>query len=156
MKTADGCQLETELAAAAGANLTTVLACAPDANLEAVAQTAAARGLRVLVAKLGDDRVWPRPIVQSMAGTALLLLHTPLDNQDATASFGASAVAARRAGFRIAVAGGVGPGQLDEIAASGAVVVIVGGAITRVGNPVETARGLRRHLVDPGMGWLGT
>lgn len=156
MKTADGGKLETELAAAAGANLTTVLACAADATLEAVAQTAAARGLGVLVDTLGDDRVWRRPAVQSLAGTALLLLHTPLDNQTGTASFGASAVAARRAGFRIAVAGGVGPAHLDEIAASGAEVVIVGGAITRAANPVETARGLRTHLPDPGMGWFGT
>lgn len=154
MKTADGGTLETEMAAEAGADLTTVLAHASPNTLAAVVRSAQEHGLGVMVDTLGDDDIWCRPAVRRVADVALLALHSPNDAGLAT-DWRAPADAARSAGFRLTVAGRIGPAQLDRVADVGAEVV-VGAAITRSPDPREAAVSIRARLPRPGHGWLGT
>lgn len=155
MKTADGGALETAMVAAAGADLTTVLAHSTPATLHAVVEVAATRGLHVLIDTLGDDKVWRRPPVLSLAGEAVLALHTPGDARTGVSDVTVGAAAARAAGFRLALAGGIGPAEVAAVGESGAEIVIVGSAITTAKDPLAAARAIRERLPAPGTGWLG-
>jgi 3-keto-L-gulonate-6-phosphate decarboxylase len=59
----------------------------------------------------------------------------------------------RKLGYRVAVAGGIGEGNLAEVVEAGPDVVVVGSAITHADNPREVARWISAHLIDPGRGW---
>ena len=58
-----------------------------------------------------------------------------------------------RRGFRVALAGGLGPDTIESVLAFEPEIVIVGGAITESEHPQEVAKWIRNKLIDPGRGW---
>ena len=52
-----------------------------------------------------------------------------------------------RRGFRVALAGGLGPDSIDSVLAFEPEIVIVGSAITESGNPQEVAKWMRSKLI---------
>ena len=83
-------------------------------------------------------------------------VHRPSDARAAgdssTAHIEAVAEMHRR-GFRVALAGGLGPDSIDAVLAFEPEIVIVGSAITESGNPQEVAKWMRSKLINPGHGW---
>ena len=59
----------------------------------------------------------------------------------------------RRRGFRVALAGGLGPETLDAVLEAEPEIVIVGGAITGADDPRRVAKWIKDRLRNPGRGW---
>ena len=59
----------------------------------------------------------------------------------------------RRRGFRVALAGGLGPETLDAVLEAEPEIVIVGAAITGASDPRRVAKWIKDRLRNPGRGW---
>ena len=59
----------------------------------------------------------------------------------------------RELGYRVALAGGIGPHNLAQAIRAEPQVLVVGSAITGAENPVEVAKWMSAQLVNPGSGW---
>ena len=83
-------------------------------------------------------------------------VHSPTDARLAGDRSGAhiGAVAEiRRRGFRVALAGGLGPQTLDAVLKVEPEIVIVGSAITGADDPRGVAKWIKDRLRNPGRGW---
>ena len=157
-KTVDGGQLEAEMVFGAGAAFMTVLSSAASATHEAVGRVAAKFGAHVIVdtiTEAGKKELLPARVAFPVS-FAYVGVHRPSDAHAAgdgsTAHIEAVAEMHRR-GFRVALAGGLGPDSIDLVLAFEPEIVIVGSAITESGNPQEVATWIRNKLVNPGRGW---
>jgi 3-hexulose-6-phosphate synthase len=157
-KTVDGGQLEAEMVFGAGAAFMTVLSSTTSATHEAVGRVAAKFGAHVIVdtiTQAGKKELLPASITFPDS-FAYVGVHRPSDARAAgdssTAHIEAVAEMHRR-GFRVALAGGLGPDSIDSVLAFEPEIVIVGSAITESGNPQEVAKWMRSKLINPGRGW---
>ena len=157
-KTVDGGDLEAEMVFGAGARLMTVLSACSGATHAAVDRVAARFGGLVVVDTIIESG---RPELLSAGAAfpptfAYVGVHSPTDVRVAgdrsTAHIDAVAAMHRR-GFRVALAGGLGPQSLDAILAVEPEIVIVGSAITGAPNPEEVAKWIKDRLRYPGRGW---
>ncbi|GAA3940940.1 3-hexulose-6-phosphate synthase [Actinomadura viridis] len=140
-KTVDGGAKEAEMVFGAGASLMTVLSCASPATHAAAGRVAREYGAHVVVDTIADRRL-PRRPGRFPGHCDYLALHSPtdrrLDGEDDTRHI--DAVASMRAlGYRVSLAGGIGPANLAAVAEAAPEIVVVGGAITRAENPRRTA-----------------
>jgi 3-hexulose-6-phosphate synthase len=157
-KTVDGGDLEAEMVFAAGARLMTVLSASSGATHAAVDRVAARFGGLVVVDTIIESgRVELLPAgVSFPASFAYVGVHSPTDVRMAgdRSTLHIDAVEAmHRLGFRVALAGGLGPKSLDAVLAVEPEIVIVGSAITGAENPGEVARWIKGRLRHPGRGW---
>ena len=157
-KTVDGGQLEAEMVFGAGAAFMTVLSCTSKATHDAVGRVAADYGATVIVdtiTELGKSELLPAN-ASFPDSFAYVGVHLPTDARHAgdrsTAHIDAVAEMHRR-GFRVALAGGIGPKTLDAVLAVEPEILIVGSAITGSEHPEETAKWIRHRLRNPGRGW---
>jgi len=146
-KTVDGGQLEAEMVLGAGAAFMTVLSSAASASHEAVGRVAAKFGARVIVdtiTQAGQKELLPASAAFPES-FAYVGVHRPSDahaaGDSSTAHIEAVAEMHRR-GFRVALAGGLGPDSIDSVLAFEPEIVIVGSANTESANPQGVARGL--------------
>ena len=157
-KTVDGGQLEAEMAFGAGAAFMTVLSSASSATHQAVGRVAADFGASVVVDTItesGKPELLPA-IVAFPDSFAYVGVHMPTDARLAHGPSGAhiDAVAEmHRRGFRVALAGGLGPDNIDAALAVEPEILIVGSAITGSEHPQEVAKWIRDKLINPGRGW---
>jgi 3-hexulose-6-phosphate synthase len=157
-KTVDGGQLEAEMAFSAGAAFMTVLSSATSATHEAVGRVAAKFGGHVIIDTITEaGRKELLPAKTAFPDSfAYVGIHRPSDARAAgdssTAHIEAVAEMHRR-GFRVALAGGLGPDSIDSVLAFQPEIVIVGSAITESGDPQEVAKWIRNKLISPGRGW---
>jgi 3-hexulose-6-phosphate synthase len=157
-KTVDAGALEAEMVFGAGARLMTVLSSTSSATHAAVAGVAKRFGAYVVVDTITEsgkrdllpaDAVFPESF-------AFVGVHSPTDVRIAGAGSSAhiDAVAdIRRRGFRVALAGGLGPDTLDAVLEAEPEIVIIGGAITGASDPRGVATWIRNRLRNPGRGW---
>lgn len=157
-KTVDGGDLEAEMVLGAGARLMTVLSVSSRATHAAVGRVAARFGAFVVVDTITEsgksellaaDATFPENF-------AYIGVHSPTDARLAghQSSAHIDAVAAiRRRGFRVALAGGLGPQTLDAVLEVEPEIVIVGSAITGADDPREVATWIKDRLRNPGRGW---
>jgi 3-hexulose-6-phosphate synthase len=157
-KTVDGGQLEAEMVFGAGAAFMTVLSCASRATHETVGRCAAAFGATVVVDTITEsgkaDLLPPDAAFPESFG--YVAVHSPTDARLAGDRSTSHIDAVRQMhdrGFRVSLAGGIGPDTLDAVISVAPEIVVVGSAITESANPEETARWIREHLPDPGRGW---
>ena len=157
-KTVDGGQLEAEMLFGAGAAFMTVLSSTTSATHEAVDRVAAKFGTHVVVdtiTQAGKKDLLPANIIFP-GSFAYVGVHRPSDARAAgdisTAHIEAVAEMHRR-GFRVALAGGLGPDSIDSVLAFEPEIVIVGSGITESGDPKEVAKWMRNKLINPGRGW---
>jgi 3-hexulose-6-phosphate synthase len=157
-KTVDGGQLEADMVFGAGASFMTVLSCASRATHEVVGKRAAAFGATVVVDTITEsgkahllpaDATFPESF-------GYVAVHSPTDLRQAgdTSTAHIEAVGTMHGrGFRVSLAGGIGPDTLQAVIAAGPDIVVVGSAITESPNPEETAQWIRERLPNPGLGW---
>jgi 3-hexulose-6-phosphate synthase len=143
LKTMDTGGLEASLAFDHGADITTVLAAAPDETIKSAVREAGKRGKIVMADLIGLPD--PLSAVQRLEdlGVDIILFHIGIDVQQAksvTASSRSELVRrlARETGkARIAVAGGIKPGEAGVLKEAGADIIIIGSAITRSLQPLR-------------------
>jgi 3-hexulose-6-phosphate synthase len=157
-KTVDGGDLEAEMVLGAGARLMTVLSSASRATHAAVARVADRFGAFVLadtIIESGKAELLP-------AGTAFpesfayIGVHSATDTRlagDQSSDHIDAVLNIRRRGFRVALAGGLGPKNLDAVLRVEPEIVIVGSAITGADDPQGVAKWIKDRLRDPGRGW---
>src|SRR5271155_1469809 len=157
-KTVDGGQLEAEMAFGAGAAFMTVLSSASSATHQAVGRVAADFGASVVVDTItesGKPELLPA-IVAFPDSFAYVGVHLPPDARLAHGPSGAhidAVVEMHRRGFRVALAGGLGPDNIDAALVVEPEILIVGSAITGAEHPQEVAKWIRDKLLNPGRGW---
>lgn len=154
-KTADGGAHEARMYFGLGATFMTVLAVASRATQEAVNRVAQEHGTYVVADTICSERL-PDHRDQYPDRFAYLLLHSPTDVRLAGGGDGshiARAGAMQKLGYRVAIAGGIGEGNIAEVIEAGPDVVVVGSAITGADNPREVAQWISSHLIDRGRGW---
>ena len=157
-KTVDGGRLEAEMLFGAGAAFMTVLSSTTSATHEAVGRVATKFGAHVVVdtiTEAGKTELLSTRVTFPDS-FAYVGVHRPSDAHEAgdgtTAHIEAVAEMHRR-GFRVALAGGLGPDSIDSVLEFEPEIVIVGSAITESGNPQEVATWIRNKLINPGRGW---
>jgi 3-hexulose-6-phosphate synthase len=157
-KTVDGGQLEAEMVFGAGAAFMTVLSSTSKATHDAVGRVAADYGATVIIDTITESgKKELLPANASFPDSfAYVGVHLPTDARHAgdqsTAHIDAVAEMHRR-GFRVALAGGIGPATIDAALAVEPEILIVGSAITGSEHPEETAKWIRDKLRNPGRGW---
>jgi 3-hexulose-6-phosphate synthase len=157
-KTVDAGDVEAEMVFGAGARLMTVLSSTSRATHAAVDRVAARFGALVVVDTItesGKPELLPADATfpQSFAYVGV---HSPTDARLAgdRSSFHIEAVAKmRRRGYRVALAGGLGPRTLDAVLEAEPEILIVGSAITSADDPRGVARWIRDRLRNPGRSW---
>jgi 3-hexulose-6-phosphate synthase/6-phospho-3-hexuloisomerase len=140
-KTMDAGRLEVESAAKAGASIATVLGVASDSTLKECVEAGSNVGIQVLVDLLGCADPVERARFAESIGADLVNVHCPIDEQvrggDPFATLKAVRAAVR---IQVSVAGGITARTAPIAVASGADVVIVGGAITKAKDAAAAAR----------------
>ena len=157
-KTVDAGDLEAEMVLGAGAQLMTVLSSTSAATHAAVGRTAARFGALVVVdtiTELGKPELLPAGVTFPET-FAYVGVHSPTDARlagDRSTAHIDAVSDMRRRGFRVALAGGLGPQSLDAILEAEPEIVIVGSAITGADDPREVATWIKDRLRNPGRGW---
>jgi 3-hexulose-6-phosphate synthase len=157
-KTVDAGDLEAEMVLGAGARLMTVLSSTSPATHAAVGRTAARFGAFVVVDTItesGKPELLP-PDATFPETFAYVGVHSPTDVRVAGGQSSAHIDAVsemRRRGFRIALAGGLGPQTLDAVLEVEPEILIVGSAITGADDPRRVAKWIKDRLRNPGHGW---
>jgi 3-hexulose-6-phosphate synthase len=157
-KTVDGGQFEADMVFGAGAAFMTVLSCASRATHETVGKRAEAYGATVIVDTItesGKTELLPEGATfpESFGYVAV---HSPTDarlaGNTSTAHIDGVKEMHRR-GFRVSLAGGIGPHTLSSVIEVEPEIVVVGTAITESANPKEVSQWIRDRLPNPGRGW---
>jgi 3-hexulose-6-phosphate synthase len=157
-KTVDAGDLEAEMVFGAGARLMTVLSSTSPATHAAVGKVAARFGALVVVDTITESG---KPELLPAGATfpesfAYVGVHSPTDMRVAgdRSTLHIDAVSdIRRRGFRVALAGGLGPETLDAVLAAEPEIVIIGSAITGADDPRRVAKWIKDRLRNPGLGW---
>ena len=157
-KTVDAGDLEAEMVLGAGARLMTVLSSTSAATHAAVGRTAARFGALVVVDTItesGKPELLPAGVTFPET-FAYVGVHSPTDARlagDRSTAHIDAVSDMRRRGFRVALAGGLGPQSLDAILEAEPEIVIVGSAITGADDPRGVATWIKDRLRNPGRGW---
>ena len=157
-KTVDAGDLEAEMVLGAGARLMTVLSSTSPATHAAVGKVAARFGAFVVVDTItesGKPELLPAGAIFPDA-FAYVGVHSPTDTRiagDRSIAHIDGVVGMRRRGFRVALAGGLGPETLDAVLEVEPEIVIVGSAITAADDPRRVATWIKDRLRNPGRGW---
>lgn len=157
-KTVDGGQLEADMVFGAGAAFMTVLSCASRATHETVGKRAAAFGATVIVDTITESGKLDllEHGCEFPESFGYVAVHSPTDARLAgnTSTSHIDAVRQMRdRGFRVSLAGGIGPDTLDAVIGVAPEILVVGSAITESANPKEIAKWIRDRLPNPGLGW---
>ena len=157
-KTVDAGDLEAEMVLGAGARLMTVLSSTSRATHAAVDRVAARYRAFVVVDTITESGKAELLTagVTFPDSFAYVGVHSPTDMRVAGDRSSAHIDAVRdirRRGFRVALAGGLGPETLDAVLEAEPEIVIVGSAITGADDPRGVATWIKERLRSPGYGW---
>lgn len=157
-KTVDGGQLEADMVFGAGAAFMTVLSCASPATHEVVGRRAAEFGATVVVDTITEsgkaELLHPDATFPDSFG--YVAVHSPTDARlagDRSTAHIDAVRAMKGRGFRVSLAGGIGPATLESVVAVEPDILVVGSAITEAANPREVAQWIKDRLPNPGRGW---
>ena len=147
-KIIDGGFYEADMAFQAGADIVTVLGAAGDATIAGALEAAAGRGKQIMLDLLGLDFTEAKIAHLDGLGADYLCVHTALDDQrDGALPLTELEETCRiLKQSRLAVAGGLNESNLPRIMPYHPAVVIVGGGITRHGDPGEAAARIRKIM----------
>lgn len=144
LKTADTGALEAEMAARAGADFVTVLGSSDDATVKEAVRGAKRYGAEVIGDLLGVAEPAKRAKRLQELGVSCVLVHTGIDSQMAGASpLDQLREVSRAVDISVAVAGGIDASSAAEAVATGADILVVGGAITRTDDVEAATRRIR-------------
>src|SRR3989338_7390806 len=145
MKIADTGAFEVELAAKAGADVVTVMAVVDDSTVREAVKAGERFNAKVMADMIGVPDVPKRLCELKKLGVHYACLHIGIDQQMRGVKI-VEEVRKFKCDIPFAVAGGVSVETVAEVAASGAEIVIVGGAITKAAKPAEAAKAIHSAL----------
>ncbi len=152
MKTADVGELETEMAWKAGAAASTVLASSDDEVVKSALDKGREVGIDVIVDTVGVRDVKKRVAEVIKLGANIINIHVGIDVQKLR-GLTAADVAANYADLirdypqvNFSISGGVKLNDSEKLSRLGFKLVIVGSAITKSTNPVDTANSFLKQL----------
>jgi len=154
-KTVDGGRFEAEMVFGAGASMMTVLSTASGATHDAVDAVAQRFGAHVVADTIVAAELPSEPGLYPPRFT-YLALHAPTDARAAgerQTQHIAAVEHMHALGYRVSLAGGIGPQNLAAAVAAQPDILVVGSAITEAANPREVVEWMISQLVDPGRGW---
>lgn len=157
-KTVDGGGFEADLVFGAGAMFMTVLSCASSATHEFVGQRASVFGACVIVDTITESGK-PQLLAPGASfpqSFGYVAVHAPSDMRlsgDSSTGHINAVAQMHLLGYRVSLAGGIGPKTLDAVLAVEPEILVVGSAITEAENPREVAQWIHDRLVNPGHGW---
>jgi len=150
-KTMDAGRIEMECAAKAGATFATVLGVASDATVRECIEAGRNYGIGVIVDLVGVTDPVARAREVAEWGAAVVSVHCPIDQQmEGKDPFDTLRAVASVVDIDVAVAGGLNSETASRAVASGATVVVVGGAITKAEDAGAAAAQIRR-VMDTGV-----
>jgi len=147
MKTADAGRVEMEAAAKAGADYAIVLATANESTIRECVEVGRNYGLGIGVDLIGATE--PERLVEQMAdwGLVFVSVHCPIDVQMRGGDpFELLARLAKATQIPLAAAGGLNSETAPRVAAAGAAIVVIGGAITKAECPGKATADIRKAL----------
>jgi 3-hexulose-6-phosphate synthase/6-phospho-3-hexuloisomerase len=146
-KTMDAGRTEMECAAKAGADYATVLGAASDATVRESIEAGRNYGIGVAVDLVNVADPVARARQAEEWGAALVGVHCPIDQQmEGADPFDTLRAVAEAVSIPVSVAGGIKSETAARAVASGASVVVVGGAITKAPDAAEAAAQLKRVM----------
>jgi 3-hexulose-6-phosphate synthase len=147
-KIVDGGFYEADIAFRAGADIVTVLGVASDATITGALQAAREHGGQIMLDLLGLELNETKIVHLDGLGADYLCVHTAIDDQQSGSSplDDLDKVNRLLKNSRLAVAGGLNETNLPRVMRYHPAIVIVGGGITRNGDPVEAAARVRKIM----------
>ncbi len=144
-KTMDTGALEAGLMLKAGADIVTVLGVADDSTIRDAVEKAHEIGRRVMADLINHLDPVNRAVELDNIGVDIILYHVGIDVQvkrkiTVTDMLNEIRTLRERIRARLAVAGGIKHGGAKPLVEAGADIVIVGGAITKASDPVESTK----------------
>ena len=142
LKIMDAADYEVSQAVKFGADVVTILGVAEDASIKAAVEEAHKHGKELLVDMIAVQDLEKRAKELDEMGADYLAVHTGYDLQ----AQGVSPLDSLRKvkgvikNSKIAIAGGIKPETIEEVAAESPDLVIVGGGIANADDPVEAAK----------------
>lgn len=147
LKTMDAGRVEVESAAKAGANVAGVLGVASDATIRECIEAAENYGFKVIVDMIGVEDVATRARQVEGFGAHYVGIHTAIDEQmEGVSPFDKLRRVAEAVSIPIAVAGGINSETAAEAIASGASIIIVGGAISKAPDAKGATENLKKAI----------
>ena len=147
LKIADGGYYFAMRAHEVGAKYVTVLAVTEDETIKGCVRAGKECGIKVVVDMLGVKNFMERVRELDAMGVDYISVHTPADLQATQTPFEDlkfASMLVKNAG--LSVAGGVNPGNVDNVLPYRPEIVIVGSALTGKGDRVAAAKALRAAL----------
>jgi len=146
-KTMDAGRIEMETAAKAGADIATVLGVAADSTVRECIEAGRNYGIRVAVDLVGVADPVTRARQVAEWGASVVGVHCPIDQQmEGKDPFDVLRAVADAVEIDVAVAGGINSETAATAVASGATIVVVGGAITKAENAAAASAQIRRVM----------
>lgn len=142
LKIMDAADYEVSQAVKFGADVVTILGVAEDASIKAAVEEAHKHGKELLVDMIAVQDLEKRVKELDEMGADYIAVHTGYDLQ----AQGVSPLDSLRKvkgvikNSKIAIAGGIKPETIEEVAAESPDLVIVGGGIANADDPVEAAK----------------
>ena len=149
MKTMDTGALETEMAAKAGADIICILAASDDSTITDALKSARIYGAKIMVDLIGVSNKLQRAKQLEKLGVDYLCIHVGIDEQMMGKNpMDILSKLADNVNIPIAVAGGLNSETAGEVVKTGAMIVIVGGAITKAEDVEFETKKIKQAIVD--------
>ncbi|MCG7341587.1 3-hexulose-6-phosphate synthase [Staphylococcus auricularis] len=142
LKIMDAADYEVSQAVKFGADVVTILGVAEDASIKAAVEEAHKNGKELLVDMIAVQDLETRAKELDEMGADYIAVHTGYDLQAQGVSplDSLKTVKSVIKNSKVAVAGGIKPDTIEEVAAKNPDLVIVGGGIANADDPVEAAK----------------
>jgi len=131
LKTMDVGALEADMAVKSGADVIVIMGVSSDSTISEAVQAAAKYGAKVMVDLMGVQDPAKRGREVAALGAAYLCMHMAVDEQMGGMTAGSLIPMMKKMPVGVAVAGGITAQTAAQLAAAGAEIIIVGGAITK-------------------------
>ena len=146
-KTMDAGRTEMESAAKAGANVATVLGAASDSTIRECIEAGRNYGIGVAVDLVNHPDPVARARQAAEWGASYVGVHCPIDRQmEGFDPFDVLREVAQAVSIPVSVAGGINSETAAKAVASGASVIVVGGAISKAPDAAEATRQIVRVM----------
>ncbi len=149
MKTMDTGALETEMAAKAGADIISILAASDDATIQDARKSARKYGAKLMIDLIGVPNIVRRAKEIETLGAEYLCIHVGIDEQmTGKKPLTILKDLVNHTTLPVAVAGGLNSETVAEIVRAGALIIIVGGAITKAKDVTAATRLIKKAITE--------
>jgi 3-hexulose-6-phosphate synthase/6-phospho-3-hexuloisomerase len=149
MKTMDVGRIETEAAAKAGANVVSILAAASDSTIRECVEAGRNYGAKIQadMIEIKKAELTKRAKAVEKLGVDYIGVHCPIDEQmKGKDPFSQLKKVTKAVNIPVACAGGINSETASLAVSAGAQIVVVGGAITKAGDPLQAARRIKKTI----------